>query len=287
MLDVKVETIDREKALEYLAKNKGNRPYQRKYSWFLASRQTDQEWQTNGDSIRFDTNGDLRDGQHRLEMVRQTGMPIDVVVVRGIDPEAFITMDTGKSRGLGDVLSIKGEDYPRSLAGALRWIRRYLSNNMRSTSISHEKHLVTLTEHPELRDSVIFCQKFAKPAGYPGQPAITAAIHYLSSRIDPEKANDFTERFITGLRIIDADDPVGRLRGQLNDLAKSHRIIAPDQIFAIFLFAWNAYRAGVPAKQNFSVRASRSPRRSMDGFPKALLIEGQLPLEGDNGENEI
>lgn len=286
MIDVKVETIDQAKALEYLAKNKGNRPYTQPYTSLLASKQARGEWQPNGDSIRFDSNGDLRDGQHRLEMVRQTGKPIEVVVVRGIDPGAFVTMDTGKSRGLGDVLSIKGEVNHRSLAGSLRWVRRYLTNNMRGGTVSHEQHFITLDEHPGIRDSVTFCLNFGKPAGYPSQPGITAAIHYLCSRINPDKANDFTERFITGLRIVNADDPVGRLRGQINDIPKSHRTVAPDQVFAIFSFAWNIYQAGAPAKQNFRVRASQRARPKLDGFPKDLFLEGQLPLEENNSENE-
>ncbi len=111
-----LETIDREKAQQYIAKNVGNRPVSRPHLNQLISRQQRAEWKTNGDSIRFDSNGDLRDGQHRLHMVMLTGIPIEAVVIRGVDPDAFVTMDTGKNRTITDVLAIRKEPNPRLLA---------------------------------------------------------------------------------------------------------------------------------------------------------------------------
>ncbi|GAI62369.1 unnamed protein product [marine sediment metagenome] len=182
-----IETIDKERAQEYIAKIDGNRPLSNGYVGWLIGRQRRGEWQTNGDSIKFDKNGVLRDGQHRLMMVMQTGMPIEVVVVREIDPVAFITMDTGKNRNLADVLAINKYQNSKLLASALGWVRRYLVNRMYPTGgrTSHEQHLAVLDKHPELQESVRFYIDLGNPTGSPGYRPITPAIHYLFSRIDP------------------------------------------------------------------------------------------------------
>lgn len=285
MLEVKVETIDETTALEYLKHSDGNRPYHQSYTSQLASKQGRGEWQINGDSIRFDSNGILRDGQHRLKMVVQTGTPIEVVVVRGINPDAFITMDTGKKRSLADVLSIQGEPQPATLAGALAWVRRYLVGNMFITAVSHEQHLGILTQHPEIKDSVAFFSNLSKPAGYPGQPTITTACHYLFSRVDPLKANELIEGYVTGLGLAGLRDPIYRLREQVIGYKNSKLKPTPQQMFGLFCFAGNAYLAGRPQAQRFALPLPQRGRIRINGFPKDLLQEPRLPLEENNEEN--
>ncbi|MBA7668866.1 hypothetical protein ES703_76983 [subsurface metagenome] len=285
MLDIKIETIDEVTALEYLTHSDGNRPYHQQYTSELAARQTRGEWRTNGDSIRFDSNGILRDGQHRLKMIVQTGIAIEAIVIRGIDPDAFITMDVGKKRNLADVLSIQGEANPQILAGALFWIRRYLIGNMFQAGTSHEQHLDLLTKHPGTRDSVRFFGNLNKPAGYPGQPAITTATHYLFSQVDSLKANEMIERYVTGLELT-GTDPVYRLREQIIGYKSSKMKPTPQQIFGIFCFAWIAHTTGRPKSNNFKLPLHQRERIRVTGFPGKLFLEGQLSLEENDEESE-
>lgn len=286
MLEIKVETVDEVKALEYLTHSDGNRPYHQQYTSELAARQTRGEWRTNGDSIRFDSNGILRDGQHRLKMVVQTGIAIEVIVIRGIDPDAFITMDVGKKRNLADVLSIQGEANPLILAGTLYWIRRYLIGNMFQAGASHEQHLDLLTEHPGTRDSVRFFGNLSKPAGYPGQPSITTATHYLFSQVDSLKANELVEKYVTGLDLTGTTDPIYRLREQIIGYKNSRMKPTPQQIFGLFCFSWNAHQAGRPQVHNHKLPLHQRERIKVTGFPAKLFLEGQLPLEENSEEGE-
>ena len=275
-METTVETITKEVAQDYIAKIDGNRPISNGYVRWLIGRQKRGEWQTNGDSIKFDKNGVLRDGQHRLMMVMQTGMPIEVVVVREIEPSAFITMDTGKNRNLADVLAINKNDNSRPLASALAWVYRYLNNTMYPLGgkISHEQHLDVLDKHSELRESVAFCLKFGHVSGGPGWPAVTIAYHYLLSRIDLEMSNDFIERYIRGVRL-EENDPILVLRGQVISYTNARVKPQGDQIFKLFSFAWNAKRAGRPQKQNYKLSKHSRIRPKIDGFPKEFFLEKQ------------
>lgn len=287
MIKSTVETIDRELAERYLNLDRGNnRPFSPQHLTDLVGRQKRGEWVTNGDTIRFDTGGQLRDGQHRLRMVKQTGIPIEVVVVRDIDPAVFKTIDTGKHRSLGDVLFIDHEENSSQLAGALSWVWRYLSRKMIGRIGSYEQCLETLNQHPGIHDSVAFYLNLDRPAGIPGWPSVTTSIHYLFSRVDATKANDFITRYVGGLHLEEPTDPIAVLRGQIVSYAKASRKPTGLQVFSLIAHAWNAHEAHLPVKKRFklSIPSPASPR--IAGFPKELFLQRELAFL-DNEEEEM
>ncbi len=278
-----IETIDREAAERYLNLDRtNNRPFSPQHLVDLVARQQRNEWVTNGDTIRFDVSGQLRDGQHRLRMVKQTGIPIEVVVVRDIVPEAFVTMDVGKKRSLGDVLFIEKETNHTQLALALGYVWRYLSRKMTGTSGSYEEHIGVLHEHPEIRDSVAFYLNLDRPISTPSWPAITMSSHYLFSRVEATEANDFIEKYVTGLGLVESTDPIKVLRDQVIKYASVPRKPNGPQIFSLIARAWNACKADQPVRQKYTLPKEdlkTSPR--ITGFPKELFLESQLPFLGD------
>jgi hypothetical protein len=85
-----VETITKPLADKYL---KTNPFWNRKPDWGIVDKicrlLRAGHWRVNGESVVFDRNGHLVNGQHRLMAVSKTGISIQTVVVRGIDPKAF------------------------------------------------------------------------------------------------------------------------------------------------------------------------------------------------------
>lgn len=288
MITCKVETIDREAAERYLNVDRGNnRPFSQNHLANLIGRQVRGEWVTNGDTIRFDTDGQLRDGQHRLRMVKQTGIPIQVVVVRDIDPTAFSTMDVGKKRSLGDVLYIEKEKNHTQLAGTLAWIWRYLTRKMKPMSSgSHEEVRKILVEHPGTRGSVEFYLNLDRPLSTPGWPSITMAIHYLFSRVESTVANDFIEKYVTGLGLAEPTDPIKVLRDQIIKYASDPRKPSAWQIFMLLCRAWNAHQANQPIKKKYTLPKVATASPKIIGFPKELFLESQLPFEENEEEEE-
>ena len=65
-------------------------------------------WAFNGQAIVFDVHGRLMNGQHRLLACIKAGVSFKVLVVHGVDAEAFDTLDTGAARTAGDILGIAG-----------------------------------------------------------------------------------------------------------------------------------------------------------------------------------
>lgn len=77
-------------------------------------------WKMDGNAIRFDTGNDILDGQHRLFAIIRAGKPVKSLVIRGLDPEAKDTIDTGKQRTLADLLHFHGHVNNNVLGGICR-----------------------------------------------------------------------------------------------------------------------------------------------------------------------
>lgn len=104
------EVITPETAAEMLTHNTNN---YRAISKQIVSRYVDEiqggAWEANGDTIVFNENGTLLNGQHRLTAVVDANMPIVSLVVRGV-PDSQI-FDIGRKRNTRLILNAEGYDY--------------------------------------------------------------------------------------------------------------------------------------------------------------------------------
>lgn len=120
MIESKVETITTKTAKLYLASWGGNRKLSQDIVTRYASSIKKGEWQLNGEPIIFDRHGKMIDGQHRCHGIVMADTAIKTLVVRGVQFESFETLDSGKARSVGDVLSIAEIPNSNSVAAAAR-----------------------------------------------------------------------------------------------------------------------------------------------------------------------
>ena len=100
-----IETITPKVASRYLQANTGNRPLRRTSVEQLARAMLRNEWRLTHQGIAFSASGRLLDGQHRLQAVVDSGVSVQMVIVRGLPDDAFMAMDIGNRRTTADVLS--------------------------------------------------------------------------------------------------------------------------------------------------------------------------------------
>lgn len=118
------EVITPELASEYLHSNLDN---QRTISQLVIERYVrsmrEGLWRVNGEAIKFDINGKLCDGQHRLTSCIAADKSFETLVIRGLETEVFDSLDTGKQRSAGDVLRMMGVKSHFSISAAVRiWV---------------------------------------------------------------------------------------------------------------------------------------------------------------------
>ena len=109
--EVFLVTITKALATEWLtARNAVNR-YKRpsvisQYTRDMAAKR----WLLTGETISFDWNGQLINGQHRLQAVVESGQPMQALVVVGLDPAVRTVVDTQSRRSVRDAFSHAGKN---------------------------------------------------------------------------------------------------------------------------------------------------------------------------------
>lgn len=109
-MDFKVECISPAKAMEYLRSNTNNyRKLTRAVYKRYAEDMKNGKWQLNGEPIVFGEDGILKDGQHRLAAIIESGKAVQIAVVRNAPKEADI-FDVGVDRTALQMSKARGMD---------------------------------------------------------------------------------------------------------------------------------------------------------------------------------
>lgn len=114
-----IETITPQLAKDILANNRSNRSVNSTIVAHYADAISRGQWELNGESIKIAHDGRLLDGQHRLMAVIKSGIPIQTLVIRGLSPEVFDTLDQGRARTGGDLLSSMGVSHANSVSSII------------------------------------------------------------------------------------------------------------------------------------------------------------------------
>jgi hypothetical protein len=200
-------------------------------------------WEINGETIIFDAEGRLIEGQHRIKGVLETGVALWSLVVVGIDREGFKTMGQGARRNAGDILGIRGAKNSRTLAAALRWVYRYHNNLMMNPhpNLTDDELADTLPDHPALAESIPFGTRCHAVAA----PGLCTALHYLCRKRDLALANHFFWAFGTGENLA-AGDPILILRRRfMTGLGKTRvaqYVLRDEQKAPVIIKTWNLIR---------------------------------------------
>jgi len=227
-----------------------------------------ERWEVNGETIIFDQDGRLIEGQHRLKAVSETRQTIWALIVHGIDRERFKTMGQGAKRTAGDILGIQGVKNSRSIAAALRWVYRYENDLMANANpnITDDELADTLPDHLAIIDSLPFGIKCHSIAA----PGMVTALHYLCRKRDVAMANHFYWSLATGEQM-ERGDPILILRERIRPkVQKQARSILRDEEKApIIANTWNLVRKEPGVRIHDARRIAWHPKEGQK-FPKLL-----------------
>ncbi len=161
-------------------------------------------WHTDGSPIKFNTHGQLIDGQHRLRAVINTGLSQTFLVVWGVPDAAMTTLDTGKMRNRGDVLKIHDPALTdvNNVAGVatimVRWVRGFRGNNLRNEYISNDA-LVHFYDNN--KDDIVASNRASyrvtNAMGAGGRQSF-GLCYWLFSMVDAEDGEFFWDRLVDG-----------------------------------------------------------------------------------------
>lgn len=239
------ETITPALAEQWLEKNKQNRPLRDHHVTSLAKEMREGRWMLNGEAIVFDDNGDLLDGQHRLWAAFDHGQTFQSVVVRGVDPASFGTIDSGMKRSAGDVLTKAGVQYGTLVGAAIRLIHFYATGRRDHAVVQRMSNAETLElvqKYPRVTVAVELVGPSAPLKVIVSQTAMTAAV-YSMLEDDAEATREFVEAIASGEGLRRGDARL-TLRNMLINAKGLGRRLHHRIQFALIIKAWNAWRTG-------------------------------------------
>lgn len=105
-----------------------------------------------GSPIIISTLGKVIDGQHRLLACVKSGVPMDMVVISGVDPKAYAVIDRGLKRSIADGLRLHGYSNSAQLSSAAAVLMQWVQGKRRSTLISGA---TSKTDSNEINDFIL------------------------------------------------------------------------------------------------------------------------------------
>lgn len=101
------ETITPQMAAEYLNHNVKNRRIRKDAVAMIARDIQAGRFRTTHQGIAFYEDGALADGQHRLTAIMKAGVPVEIMVTRGLKRDAMSAIDRGTTRNVADIFAIE------------------------------------------------------------------------------------------------------------------------------------------------------------------------------------
>jgi hypothetical protein len=245
------------------------------------------EWQFDGAPIRLADDGQVLDGQHRLQAIIESNTTQQFLIVYGVDKSAQDVMDTGRKRTFSDVLHLEGYENSKMLASVVlmhyRWVNGLRADRLfhpGGTTISSSSATAsvvlpqnrTLLEHLHknewIKDHLRPGQQFARFSGITPRIAVFSRMMIDTVPGAEDDAEFFFDRLKTGMDL-SIDSPILVLRNKFAEIksdalrGQSHNPTL--QLWYIFK-AWNFYREGKPMVRMLVKSGGKNP----DKYPEPV-----------------
>ena len=224
-------------------------------------------WAMAADPIRFDYNGTLLDGQHRLLALAELPdvVTIPFLVVRGLPPESQGVMDQGSKRTPGDQLALAGVKNSNAVAAAVKklliWRGGVMFRDTKLQQISAPQ--IEAWVDANASDVAFFNSIWSMIRQNDAPPSVAGAAAFAFADID----RDSCERFFTLLARGAGGEghPITTLDKRLQRNRREGLKMPDRDYLALFILAWNAWRGG---KEMRKFQRPRGGRWSEDNFPE-------------------
>lgn len=245
--------VDPELAEKWLRSNTRNRNLRQMWVETMANDMLNGRWVPSpADCIIFGADGDLYDGQHRLNAIVRSGVTLRLRVIFDAPTELLVVIDTGHTRKPGDQLRIQHVPNSNQIAAAVRVIISYDKLPGRvwngANSISTPEVVAFAKEH--LDDLLAADQvggAIAKDRSTPlPRTPVTAFVYLLNrdSAQDSSVIEDYLDGLVSGANL-SVDDPRLALRRFTPSIGGSRN----QQVFlGGAIKAWNAFVEDRPIK---------------------------------------
>lgn len=250
-MNAEMKTITPSEAARLLKLNTNNRCLSERRVTALANSMIRGEWVVNGDTLRISKAGRLLDGQHRLNAVVRSGLPQTFFVIHGLDDEAFKTIDTGRARTPGDMLSTEGIPHYNTVASAsslyLKW--KWTGNPVHGNPEKHPTH-TQIVEFAKSRHDLLSNAQQSANSNWLRKYLSASSTAFLMTAFSEDSeyhSKTFFAELETGV-VASTRSPTLLLRDRLMENKASKQAMKKGYMLALTFKAYKAHRDGRDVK---------------------------------------
>lgn len=254
MEKIEMKELGRKEALEILSKNDLNRKPTRANIDFIKSEMIGGKFVVNGSTIVISEDGTLIDGQHRLLALSETDLRFNFIIVYNAKKESFSSIDTGKCRNAGDILSTVGIKHHNAVASCCRRVMFELDGkrkNGKSGAVKlSNKEILDFYENnsSEIIENIRFATNLYQSENRILQPSLAASLIMLLSRQSRNEAKSFIREIYTGNKEKESNAAIILRKRLINMKIKGEKMV--DSLArALFITAFNHYISNSIIKQ--------------------------------------
>lgn len=242
---------------DLLALNSINRSMRETLYKKYAARMAMDKWKVDGQTIVYDINGLIVNGQNRFKACVLSQTPFLALVVRGVDPDARETTDDHGARSATDTIGLLNIPHSRAVANASQTVIRYFAGSSRWTpKVSNDEVSDFIRDYPNFPVWVAN----ANPSQRDMHRAIplVAAVTWIGSYTYPVEAHSFMQGFITAAGH-SSRSPILALRQRFS--LADNRLRSAERV-QLTIMAWNAFI------EKRAMSKIQLPKKNTEAFPK-------------------
>lgn len=250
-------TVGPEQAQKWLERNVSNRNVRPARVREYATAMQEDRWVYTADPIRFDEDGRLIDGQHRLMAVVRSGHEVEMHIVRGLARDAQDAVDTGAVRTATDALAVRGLKHGAAMAATVPIVNWLLKGAEFNASYSRDEIVHWVEVHDGL-DQVV-AEAHRNRTLLPCQLAPYAAAYYaaLQTTADQEATTRFFLEQLVETIGLTTGAPALAVRRYLLKLREDRQPATKQAKAATVLAILEGYRQYRGGRKLYSMRAPR------------------------------
>jgi hypothetical protein len=235
-------TVKMARAMQHLGLHKKNRKVMQSKVAMIAHIMLEGRFRAI-EPMRFDWDGEFRDGQHRSDAVISSGVAIKFDVTFGMDPEDFHFIDTGMRRNGAQFLDLDGIKHASKVATIVRMLYRIESGGMMLDD--HAVYLRGVELADELMSRAIAAAFRLRRKDIIASSAAVAYRMIATGSRRKLSVDEFWDRFVLG-DMLETSSPIYKLRERFakGQIWRVNQYLYQTQHAAWIIKAWNAWVRG-------------------------------------------
>lgn len=242
-----------ELAAEWLKRNTRNREKRPKRIAAYARDMAAGRWRRSGEAVKFSPDGTLLDGQNRLYAIIEAGVSVWLMVVRGVDPDAQMVMDSGIGRTASDATAMRQIKHASTASAAARWCLTWASGGIKHTTsspnaVTHSEIVDFIEGDLGIGEAIALGTRFGRygKSNRQHMPTVTSVTCFawlVAQVADWPTVTEFLRR-ASDLDLHGDGDPVRAAVQRFTSARVNKETIRTSTEVYVLLRAWNAEQMG-------------------------------------------